>query len=184
MSNGKGRNFRASAGSTIGIFREYSCIFGVHNYLRKVYILCTLWTNCSSILLSMAEPSICFQLHYFSMTTSTLRPPLLRSNIRKMYKGFANFRGAPKREGLLGYSLQIEIKKYPFTHDDVQHFVSYSFHPTLVNERGLWILKNIIKSYGPGSSVGIATVYCLAGPRSNTGGEEIFHRYRTALGPI
>jgi len=71
------------------------------------------------------------------MTTSTLSPPLLRINIRKMYKGFAKIRGAPKREGLLGYSLQIEIKKNSSIRDDVQHFVSYSLHPTLVNERGL-----------------------------------------------
>ena len=48
-SNGKGRNFREGAGSTIGIFRDYSCIFGVENYLYKVYILCILWTNCSCI---------------------------------------------------------------------------------------------------------------------------------------
>ena len=34
----------------------------------------------------------------------------------------------------------------------------------------------------PGSSVGIPTDYGLNGPRSNPGGDEIFHPYRTALG--
>ena len=36
---------------------------------------------------------------------------------------------------------------------------------------------------GPGSSVGIATDYVLDGPGSNPGGDEIFRKYRPALGP-
>jgi hypothetical protein len=36
---------------------------------------------------------------------------------------------------------------------------------------------------GPGSSVGIATVYGLDGPGSNLGGDEIFRPSRPALGP-
>ena len=36
---------------------------------------------------------------------------------------------------------------------------------------------------GPGSSVGIATVYGLDGPGSNPGGDEIFRPSRPALGP-
>ena len=36
---------------------------------------------------------------------------------------------------------------------------------------------------GPGSSVGIATVYGLEGPGSNPGGDEIFRPSRPALGP-
>jgi len=36
---------------------------------------------------------------------------------------------------------------------------------------------------GPGSSVGIVTYYGLDGPRSNPGGDEIFHPSRPALGP-
>ena len=36
---------------------------------------------------------------------------------------------------------------------------------------------------GPGSSVGIATVYGLDGPGLNPGGEEIFRPSRPALGP-
>jgi len=36
---------------------------------------------------------------------------------------------------------------------------------------------------GPGSSVGIATDYGLEDPRSNPGGDEIFHQSRPALGP-
>ena len=36
---------------------------------------------------------------------------------------------------------------------------------------------------GPGSSVGIATVYGLDGPGSNPGGGEIFRPSRPALGP-
>ena len=71
------------------------------------------------------------------MKTSILSPPLQQINIRKIYNGFANIRGTPKEEGLLVYSLQIEIKKNPFIYDDIQHFVSYSLHPTLVNERVL-----------------------------------------------
>ena len=35
---------------------------------------------------------------------------------------------------------------------------------------------------GPGSSVGVATDYRLDGPRSNPGGDEIFHPSRLALG--
>jgi hypothetical protein len=38
-------------------------------------------------------------------------------------------------------------------------------------------------SFGPGSSVGIATDYGLDGPESNPGGDKIFRPYRTALGP-
>ena len=38
-------------------------------------------------------------------------------------------------------------------------------------------------SYGPGSSVVIATVYWLDSPRSNAGGDEIFRPFRPALGP-
>jgi len=34
----------------------------------------------------------------------------------------------------------------------------------------------------PGSSVGIATDYGLDGPRLNSGGDEIFHSSRPALG--
>jgi len=37
-------------------------------------------------------------------------------------------------------------------------------------------------SYGPGSSVGIATDYGLDGPGSNPGGDEIFRPSRPALG--
>ena len=36
---------------------------------------------------------------------------------------------------------------------------------------------------GPGSSVGIATVYGLEGPGSNPGGDEILHPSRPTLGP-
>ena len=36
---------------------------------------------------------------------------------------------------------------------------------------------------GPGSSVGIAIVYGLAGPGSNPGGDEIFRPSRPSLGP-
>jgi len=36
---------------------------------------------------------------------------------------------------------------------------------------------------GPGSSVGIATVYGLDGPGSNPSGDEIFRPSRRALGP-
>ena len=36
---------------------------------------------------------------------------------------------------------------------------------------------------GPGSSVGIATVYGLDGPGSNPGGDEIFRQSIPALGP-
>jgi len=38
-----------SAGSTIGIFREYYCLFGLEIYLRKLYVLCILWKNSSCI---------------------------------------------------------------------------------------------------------------------------------------
>ena len=38
-------------------------------------------------------------------------------------------------------------------------------------------------SYGPGSSVGIATDYGLDGPGSNPVGDEIFRPSRPALGP-
>ena len=41
----------------------------------------------------------------------------------------------------------------------------------------------IIIKCGPGSSVGIATVYRLDGPGSNPGGDEIFRLSRPALGP-
>jgi len=37
--------------------------------------------------------------------------------------------------------------------------------------------------YGPGSSVGIATDYGLDGPGSNSGGDEIFRPFRSALRP-
>jgi len=37
---------------------------------------------------------------------------------------------------------------------------------------------------GPGSSVGIVTVYGLDGPGSSPGGDEIFSPFRPALGPI
>ena len=36
---------------------------------------------------------------------------------------------------------------------------------------------------GPGSSVDIATDFGMDGPRSNPGGDEIFHPSRPALGP-
>ena len=36
---------------------------------------------------------------------------------------------------------------------------------------------------GPGSSVGIVTVYRLDGPGTNPGGDEIFRPSRPALGP-
>ena len=38
-------------------------------------------------------------------------------------------------------------------------------------------------TFGPGSSVGIATDYGLGGPGSNPGGDEIFRPSRPALGP-
>jgi hypothetical protein len=38
-------------------------------------------------------------------------------------------------------------------------------------------------SGGPGNSVGVATDYGLDGPRSNTGGDEIFRPSRSALRP-
>ena len=41
----------------------------------------------------------------------------------------------------------------------------------------------IVHCRGPGSSVGIATVYGLDGPGSNAGGDEIFRPSRPALGP-
>ena len=41
----------------------------------------------------------------------------------------------------------------------------------------------LILSYGPCSSVGIATDYGLDGPGSNPGGDEIFRPSRPALGP-
>ena len=40
-----------------------------------------------------------------------------------------------------------------------------------------------LKSYGPGSSIGIATDYRLDGPGSNPSGDEISRPSRTALGP-
>jgi len=40
-----------------------------------------------------------------------------------------------------------------------------------------------IYTYGPGSTVGIATDYGLDGPGSNTDGDEIFRPSRPALGP-
>ena len=45
------------------------------------------------------------------------------------------------------------------------------------------IYTEFISSYGPGSSVGIATGYGLDGPGSNPGGDEIFRPSRPALGP-
>ena len=45
------------------------------------------------------------------------------------------------------------------------------------------ILLTSVSTYGPGSSVGIATDQGLDGPGSNPGGDEIFRPTRTALGP-
>ena len=45
------------------------------------------------------------------------------------------------------------------------------------------VYVNCMLKSGPGSSVGIATDYGLDGPRSNPGGDEIFHPSRQALGP-
>ena len=41
----------------------------------------------------------------------------------------------------------------------------------------------LLATCGPGSSVGIATVYGLDGPGSNPGGDKIFRPSRPALGP-
>ena len=42
---------------------------------------------------------------------------------------------------------------------------------------------NTLYTFGPCSSVGIATDYGLEGPGSNPGGDEIFRPYRQTLGP-
>jgi len=42
---------------------------------------------------------------------------------------------------------------------------------------------NLQSSWGPGSSVGIATDYGLDGPRSNPGGDEIFRPSTPVVGP-
>ena len=42
---------------------------------------------------------------------------------------------------------------------------------------------SLYTTFGPGSSVGIATDYGLDGPGSNSGGDEIFRPSRPALGP-
>ena len=47
----------------------------------------------------------------------------------------------------------------------------------------LYIIRLLLQSSGPGSSVGIATDYGLDGPGSNPGGDEIFRPSRPALGP-
>ena len=41
----------------------------------------------------------------------------------------------------------------------------------------------ILRNFGPGSSVSIATDYVLDGPGSDSGGDEIFRPSRPALGP-
>jgi len=41
----------------------------------------------------------------------------------------------------------------------------------------------LLNNGGPGSSVGMANVYGLDGPGSNSGGDEIFRPSRPALGP-
>jgi len=45
------------------------------------------------------------------------------------------------------------------------------------------LLSRAFKKCGPGSSVDIVTDYGLDGPGSNSGGDEIFHLSRPALGP-
>ena len=50
--------------------------------------------------------------------------------------------------------------------------------------RGFLFISCPVSVYaGPGSSVGIATVYGLHGPGSNPGGDEIFRPSRPALEP-
>jgi len=45
------------------------------------------------------------------------------------------------------------------------------------------VFIHVFVSFGPGSSVGIASDYGMDGPGSNPGGDEIFHPSRPALGP-
>jgi len=49
---------------------------------------------------------------------------------------------------------------------------------------GTYNIKILRITYGPGSSVGIATDYGLDGPGSNPGGDKIFHPSRPALEPM
>jgi len=53
----------------------------------------------------------------------------------------------------------------------------------LITKLDLNLRKKLIKCFGPGSSVGIATDYGLDGTGSNPGGDEIFRPSRPALGP-
>jgi len=50
-------------------------------------------------------------------------------------------------------------------------------------QRASRVLGGELNGCGPGSSVGIVTDYRLDGPGSNSGGDEIFHPSRPALGP-
>ena len=56
--------------------------------------------------------------------------------------------------------------------------------PNLCIKQIRLVLKRVnISGHGSGSSVSIVTDYGLDGPGSNTGGDEIFHPSRPALGP-
>jgi len=47
----------------------------------------------------------------------------------------------------------------------------------------LVFIFSIMGRCGPGRSVGIVSDYGLDGPGSNPGGDEVFRRFRPALGP-
>ena len=53
----------------------------------------------------------------------------------------------------------------------------------MVYNENVTIFTDFRYSFGPGTSVGIATDYGLHGPGSNPGGDEIFRPSRPALGP-
>jgi len=64
------------------------------------------------------------------------------------------------------------------------HIVHYVVHVTVTANSDLYgISFGYQTSLGPGSSVGIAADYGLDGPRSNSGGNEIFRPSRPNLGP-
>jgi len=67
--------------------------------------------------------------------------------------------------------------------NDVRYLENYRIICSLSRETVVIISPLKYELCGPGSSVGIATDYGLDCPRSNPGGDEIFHLSRSALGP-
>jgi len=77
--------------------------------------------------------------------------------------------------------LLVEWEKYTWQDYKINEDILSEIEINPVLEKIIYFITQCVR--GPGSSVGIAILYGLDGPVSNSGGEDIFRSFRPTVGP-